>query len=473
LKLSVHCTLSDPASDTSRCRAQCPYPCSRTEIPDFRHQDESSTPPVQSCRLELLSWGFPKIPLHRDPDRASTPEWRTTLRLEDANFELVPPLPFLPASTASSARPLQVCCTLHPIMGFGPFRSVRALAPKRLDTPDSSPEPRFTPFRAFILADRRTASPRPLPSRRSTNCCAPKYEQDGPTSRPCSADESVIATRRCRRGRRRCSPGLRSPPGSSPNTPPPRPACAGRGLNLPWTLAVAARAATAALRRPTRAVRWRSSRLRRAEKADPHGVCDVKDRPMVGTVRSVGNPLQSFEQCIGARTRLAASPTASRKFVGPSGSPASSPLPRRGSTVSPSSPGSQVVGLPRVPPMVLTRLHRTFGGAPRARVPSARGPRDLHVFFRDRDRFEAVCPLHAVRLPPQTPRARALGARVSDRARARPESPWTSDIRPKPRCRPSWAAGSNSSPGVFQRCPSIEILTARPLQGGFPPIGSK
>jgi hypothetical protein len=114
--------------------------------------------PSEQIKLELLSWGFPKIPLHRDQDRASTPGWLPTLRLEVATLVLVPPLPFLPASTASSARPLQVCCTLHPIMRFGPFRDPSLVAP-RGDTSalKPSPRPRFTPFRAF---PSRTAAPR-------------------------------------------------------------------------------------------------------------------------------------------------------------------------------------------------------------------------------------------------------------------------------------------------------------------------
>jgi hypothetical protein len=42
----------------------------------------------------------------------------------------VPSLPFLPASTVYSARPLQVCCTLHPIMGFGPFQAPSLALPR-------------------------------------------------------------------------------------------------------------------------------------------------------------------------------------------------------------------------------------------------------------------------------------------------------------------------------------------------------
>jgi hypothetical protein len=42
-----------------------------------------------------------------------------------------------------------------------------------------------------------------------------------------------------------------------------------------------------------------------------------------------------------------------------------------------------------------------------------------------------------------------------------------------PTNRPTRAGSSNSSPGVFQRRPSIGILAARPLLDGKPPFGSK
>ena len=110
-------------------------------------------------------------------------------------------MPFLPASTASSARPPQGCCTLHPIMGFGPFRVNDAdHALRRFQPRLPSPEPRFTPFRAFPspAAVPRHRGPCPRAVRRH-----PRTEVRGavPTSRPCSADESGIVSRRCRRDR--------------------------------------------------------------------------------------------------------------------------------------------------------------------------------------------------------------------------------------------------------------------------------
>lgn len=74
---------------------------------------------------------------------------------------------------------------------------------------------------------------------------------------------------------------------------------------------------------------------------------------------------------------------ASRELAGTSGSLVSSPLPRRGSTVSPSARRSQVVGLPCAPSLTLTQSHRVFEGLLRAHMPSACGPRDLRFSFRD------------------------------------------------------------------------------------------
>jgi len=90
----------------------------------------------------------------------------------------VPPLPFLPASTVYSARPPQVCCTLHPIMGFGPFQAP-PLGPPCGSTNDLNPprdrashpselSPRPQPYRvtaAFALSsfERFTSEAPPIP----------------------------------------------------------------------------------------------------------------------------------------------------------------------------------------------------------------------------------------------------------------------------------------------------------------------
>ena len=86
-------------------------------------------------------------------------------------------------------------------MGFGPFRVNDAEhALRRFQPRLPSPEPLFAPFRAF-------PSPAAVPRHRGLCPRAvsrlPRTEVRGavPTSRPCSADESGIASRRCRRDR--------------------------------------------------------------------------------------------------------------------------------------------------------------------------------------------------------------------------------------------------------------------------------
>lgn len=133
--------------------------------------------PTRLIRFELLSWGFPKIPLHRDPDRASTPGRSPALRHEDANLVHVPPLPFLPASTVYSARPPQVCCTLHPIMGFGPFQAPPPVHLAAAPTISTFPETALHTLQSLPLDHSRTASPRPLPSHRSS---APRMKLSDP-----------------------------------------------------------------------------------------------------------------------------------------------------------------------------------------------------------------------------------------------------------------------------------------------------
>lgn len=90
-------------------------------------------------RLELLSWGFPKMPLHRDKICASTPERLPALRPEDATFRLVPSLSFLPTSTVYSARiPAGL---LHPAPDHG-VRPVSGLSfDPRLTAPASASTP--------------------------------------------------------------------------------------------------------------------------------------------------------------------------------------------------------------------------------------------------------------------------------------------------------------------------------------------
>lgn len=113
---------------------------------------------------------------------------------------LVPSLPFLPASTVSAARPTQVCCTLHPILGFGPFWAlVLDLASRRHRFPGTSPEPRFTPFRAFPSS---TAVPRhrgPCPPAVLSGFGSLRHRRRA-SPRTCNLRALLCRRVRCRRG---------------------------------------------------------------------------------------------------------------------------------------------------------------------------------------------------------------------------------------------------------------------------------
>lgn len=127
--------------------------------------------PSPQARAPLL--GFSKTPLRRVLILASTPERSPALRSKVANLRRVPPLPFFPASTVCSARRLQVCCTLLPILGFTSFGRLSTLSREQ-------GHPRCLPFEAFLLFHRRTASPRPLPSRCSVHLLVDKEDEPQP-----------------------------------------------------------------------------------------------------------------------------------------------------------------------------------------------------------------------------------------------------------------------------------------------------
>jgi len=89
--------------------------------------------------------------------------------------------------------PLQVYCTLQPVLRFAPFLSFSVIAPTRLravrptlmDFPGSAVF--LHTLQSFPLVIRRTASPRPLPSRRFFRSA----------SRLCSSDKSVVLSWCC------------------------------------------------------------------------------------------------------------------------------------------------------------------------------------------------------------------------------------------------------------------------------------
>jgi len=75
----------------------------------------------------------------------------------------VPPSWFRTTSTASSARRLQVCCTLLPVLGFAAFRHAFFRPSRgRPGDPTRFPATQARTLRRLPLASSRTASPRSL-----------------------------------------------------------------------------------------------------------------------------------------------------------------------------------------------------------------------------------------------------------------------------------------------------------------------
>ena len=168
----------------------------------------------------------------------------------------------------------------------------------------ASPIPRHLPgtalhtLQSFPLVDRRTASPRPLPSR----CSVRLRIAPSPLARVAAhlqpqgfaLPTSPLPPRMLPPTPARCSPGLRSPSGSSPNSlflshvSIVSSVCLAGAteidlrsghrdevfrLDLPWALTSHARADDAALRRSSRGIQWRSS-------------CRLTCRHLIGSRRS-------------------------------------------------------------------------------------------------------------------------------------------------------------------------------------------
>jgi hypothetical protein len=111
---------------------------------------------------------------------------------------LVPPSWSLTTSTVFSARPLQVCCTLLPTLGFAAFPPASSPSTRRSRSTLRSVLATLRPFKGF-------PSPRAVPRHRGR--CPPAVppaarfpsedvplRRRAPTSRLCSPDESVSST---------------------------------------------------------------------------------------------------------------------------------------------------------------------------------------------------------------------------------------------------------------------------------------
>jgi hypothetical protein len=135
------------------------------------------------------------------------------------------------------------CCIPSPTMGFTGLRPPRPTClPGCGGVPTGAPPSRAFPSRGS--RPRVTARRAPLPSH---------LPRRVPTSRPCSTGESVAASRRCRRGAARCSPGLPRSEATRTTTPPPE----GRDLGPAWS---------------TPAPRRDPARRHRAARTQPSGV---------------------------------------------------------------------------------------------------------------------------------------------------------------------------------------------------------
>lgn len=162
--------------------------------------------------------------------RASTPSTRRCLWRAGTNRrDPVPSTWFFTTSTACSARALQACCILLPVLGFASLRSMLStFRPKPVGRAPDVPETRFIPFEVFHPS---TAAPRhrgrcpldvPLPSRcAATEAVAPTPEgAAGPIPPHHTVGCPLLVSKRQPEGCRstdllRVQTGLHSPSGLS------------------------------------------------------------------------------------------------------------------------------------------------------------------------------------------------------------------------------------------------------------------
>jgi hypothetical protein len=162
-------SLEDPAL-ASPIAPRGPLPCSRP--PDRR----SGTRPSQAEPGTSSPGVLQRPPLRRRQPFASTPGRgdRSHPFLRRGGSQ--PPRPFRPCRSSRLRRlspriALRACCIPQPTMGFTSFRSLLAV---RADHPGAF-SPRRHTLRSLPLADSRTTSPWPLPSRRHgrATCATP------------------------------------------------------------------------------------------------------------------------------------------------------------------------------------------------------------------------------------------------------------------------------------------------------------
>lgn len=153
-------------------------PCRETPTSRFERQGSSSSPGVFQRRPSIEKRSARPLPSGHPLFGPRLPPSCSFRPCRSSRLRRLPP-------RASS----QVCCTLHPILGFGAFQAPPLANISRCRARSlPSPAPRFTPFRAF-------PSPTAVPRHRGPCPLTVRARPEGhaPISGPCSADESVVS----------------------------------------------------------------------------------------------------------------------------------------------------------------------------------------------------------------------------------------------------------------------------------------
>ena len=171
---------------------------------------------------KLLSWGFPKIlstsiSVPRPHHLSMIPDGCPSFVAKLPHSARDPPLPFLPASTVCSVRPL--AGLLHPATG-PEVRSISVLW-RRAFFPRASPRRGARPLRSSLVAPCSRTPFRAFP----LSFAVPRHRGPCPLTVLTDLRAFLVRQVRCRvlvlpPGRTRCSPGLRSPSGFSPLAQP-------------------------------------------------------------------------------------------------------------------------------------------------------------------------------------------------------------------------------------------------------------
>jgi hypothetical protein len=177
-------------------------------------------PKVRRLQSGLLSWGSSKIA--PPPVQMSCVHSRVgrspPFGSELPRSGLVPPLPLQRLRRFTPLDTLQVCCTLHPAMGFAAFPLCSLPLARRRGAGRSASSTALYPSELSPSQQVAARHRVPMPSRRRSRvpawflpCCHGRRSMLSAvrsTSRLCSTAKSVAPCRRCHRRAARCSLGL-------------------------------------------------------------------------------------------------------------------------------------------------------------------------------------------------------------------------------------------------------------------------